>query len=257
MDTLFNFFILIVAVFFLANGLRILREYERGVVFFLGRFYRVKGPGPIIIIPFLQQMVKVTKRVIVLDVPPQDIISKDNISVRVNAVVYFQVDKPELAINNVEDFYEATSQLAQTTLRSILGQHDLDEMLAEREKLNLNLKNIIDKESDKWGIRISSVELKDIDLSEGMIRAIARQAEAERERRAKIINAEGELQAAQTLKNAANILSEESGAMLLRYLQTMNDISSEKSSTIIFPLPIDLLKMLQFNVSNNGDQSNA
>lgn len=257
MDTLFNFFILIVAVFFLANGLRILREYERGVVFFLGRFYRVKGPGPIIIIPFLQQMVKVTKRVIVLDVPPQDIISKDNISVRVNAVVYFQVDKPELAINNVEDFYEATSQLAQTTLRSILGQHDLDEMLAEREKLNLNLKNIIDKESDKWGIRISSVELKDIDLSEGMIRAIARQAEAERERRAKIINAEGELQAAQTLKNAANILSEENGAMLLRYLQTMNDISSEKSSTIIFPLPIDLLKMLQFNVSNNGDQSNA
>jgi regulator of protease activity HflC (stomatin/prohibitin superfamily) len=257
MDTLFNFFILIVAVFFLANGLRILREYERGVVFFLGRFYRVKGPGPIIIIPFLQQMVKVTKRMIVLDVPPQDIISKDNISVRVNAVVYFQVDKPELAINNVEDFYEATSQLAQTTLRSILGQHDLDEMLAEREKLNLNLKNIIDKESDKWGIRISSVELKDIDLSEGMIRAIARQAEAERERRAKIINAEGELQAAQTLKNAANILSEESGAMLLRYLQTMNDISSEKSSTIIFPLPIDLLKMLQFNVSNNGDQSNA
>ena len=244
MDSIFIFFISIFALLILTNGIRVLREYERGVVFFLGRFYKVKGPGLIIIIPILQQMVKVTKRTIVLDVPPQDLISKDNISVRVNAVVYFKVEKPELAINNVEDYYEATSQLSQTTLRSILGQHDLDEMLSERDKLNHSLQSILDKQTDKWGIKVSAVEIKDIDLSEGMIRAIARQAEAERERRAKIINAEGELQSATMIQKAAKILAGEPNAMQLRYLQALTDVSSEKSSTIVFPLPIELAQLI-------------
>ena len=244
MDSIFIFFISIFALLILTNGIRVLREYERGVVFFLGRFYKVKGPGLIIIIPILQQMVKVTKRTIVLDVPPQDLISKDNISVRVNAVVYFKVEKPELAINNVEDYYEATSQLSQTTLRSILGQHDLDEMLSERDKLNHSLQSILDKQTDKWGIKVSAVEIKDIDLSEGMIRAIARQAEAERERRAKIINAEGELQSATMIQKAAKILAGEPNAMQLRYLQALTDVSSEKSSTIVFPLPIELVQLI-------------
>lgn len=248
MDGIVNFFLLIVLFLVLANAVRVLREYERAVVFFLGRFYKVKGPGLILIIPILQQMVKVTKRTIVLDVPPQDLISKDNISVRVNAVVYFRVDKPELAINNVEDYYEATSQLSQTTLRSILGQHDLDEMLSERDKLNKSLQTILDKQTDKWGIKIASVEIKDIDLSEGMVRAIAKQAEAERERRAKIINAEGELQAANMIQEAAKILSEEPNAMQLRYLQTLTDIGNDKSSTIVFPLPIEIAQLfLNFN----------
>ena len=244
MDSIFIFFISIFVLLVLTNGIRVLREYERGVVFFLGRFYKVKGPGLIIIIPILQQMVKVTKRTIVLDVPPQDLISKDNISVRVNAVVYFKVEKPELAINNVEDYYEATSQLSQTTLRSILGQHDLDEMLSERDKLNHSLQSILDKQTDKWGIKVSAVEIKDIDLSEGMIRAIARQAEAERERRAKIINAEGELQSATMIQKAAKILAGEPNAMQLRYLQALTDVSSEKSSTIVFPLPIELAQLI-------------
>ena len=251
MDSIFIFFISIFALLVLTNGIRVLREYERGVVFFLGRFYKVKGPGLIIIIPILQQMVKVTKRTIVLDVPPQDLISKDNISVRVNAVVYFKVEKPELAINNVEDYYEATSQLSQTTLRSILGQHDLDEMLSERDKLNHSLQTILDKQTDKWGIKVSAVEIKDIDLSEGMIRAIARQAEAERERRAKIINAEGELQSATMIQKAAKILAGEPNAMQLRYLQALTDVSSEKSSTIVFPLPIELAQLISnFNKGN-------
>ncbi|MDG2347853.1 MAG: slipin family protein [Gammaproteobacteria bacterium] len=244
MDSILLFFISLFALLVLTNGVRVLREYERGVVFFLGRFYKVKGPGLIVIIPILQQMVKVTKRTIVLDVPPQDLISKDNISVRVNAVVYFKVEKPELAINNVEDYYEATSQLSQTTLRSILGQHDLDEMLSERDKLNHSLQSILDKQTDKWGIKISAVEIKDIDLSEGMIRAIARQAEAERERRAKIINAEGELQSATMIQKAAKILAEEPNAMQLRYLQALTDVSNEKSSTIVFPLPIELAQLI-------------
>lgn len=244
MDSIFLFFATIFILLVLTNGIRILREYERGVVFFLGRFYKVKGPGLIIIIPILQQMVKVTKRTIVLDVPPQDLISKDNISVRVNAVVYFRVEKPELTINNVEDYYEATSQLSQTTLRSILGQHDLDEMLAERDKLNHSLQTILDKETDKWGIKVSAVEIKDIDLSESMVRAIAKQAEAERERRAKIINAEGELQAANMIQEAAKILASEPNAMQLRYLQALTDVSSEKSSTIVFPLPIELAQLI-------------
>lgn len=251
MDSIFIFFISIFALLALTNGIRVLREYERGVVFFLGRFYKVKGPGLIVIIPILQQMVKVTKRTIVLDVPPQDLISKDNISVRVNAVVYFKVEKPELAINNVEDYYEATSQLSQTTLRSILGQHDLDEMLSERDKLNHSLQTILDKQTDKWGIKVSAVEIKDIDLSEGMIRAIARQAEAERERRAKIINAEGELQSATMIQKAAKILAGEPNAMQLRYLQALTDVSSEKSSTIVFPLPIELAQLISnFNKGN-------
>lgn len=244
MDSIFLFFATIFILLVLTNGIRILREYERGVVFFLGRFYKVKGPGLIIIIPILQQMVKVTKRTIVLDVPPQDLISKDNISVRVNAVVYFRVEKPELTINNVEDYYEATSQLSQTTLRSILGQHDLDEMLAERDKLNHSLQTILDKETDKWGIKVSAVEIKDIDLSESMVRAIAKQAEAERERRAKIINAEGELQAANMIQEAAKILASEPNAMQLRYLQALTDVSSDKSSTIVFPLPIELAQLI-------------
>ena len=244
MDSIFLFFATIFVLLVLTNGIRILREYERGVVFFLGRFYKVKGPGLIIIIPILQQMVKVTKRTIVLDVPPQDLISKDNISVRVNAVVYFRVEKPELTINNVEDYYEATSQLSQTTLRSILGQHDLDEMLAERDKLNHSLQTILDKQTDKWGIKVSAVEIKDIDLSESMVRAIAKQAEAERERRAKIINAEGELQAANMIQEAAKILASEPNAMQLRYLQALTDVSSDKSSTIVFPLPIELAQLI-------------
>ena len=253
MDNLFAFFITFFLIIVISNGIRILREYERAVVFFLGRFYKVKGPGLIIIIPILQQMVKVTKRTIVLDVPPQDLISKDNISVRVNAVVYFRVEKPELAINNVEDYYEATSQLSQTTLRSILGQHDLDEMLSERDKLNKSLQTILDKQTDKWGIKVAAVEIKDIDLSEGMVRAIARQAEAERERRAKIINAEGELQAAKMIQEAAKILSEEPNAMQLRYLQTLTDVGNEKSSTIVFPLPIELAQLIS-NFNKKGTQ---
>ena len=205
MDNILTFFLATFFILILLNGIRVLREYERGVVFFLGRFYKVKGPGLIIIVPILQQMVKVTKRTIVLDVPPQDLISKDNISVRVNAVVYFRVEKPEFAINNVEDYYEATSQLSQTTLRSILGQHDLDEMLSERDKLNRSLQTILDKQTDQWGIKVSAVEIKDIDLGESMVRAIAKQAEAERERRAKIINAEGELQAANMIQELSLI----------------------------------------------------
>lgn len=253
MDNIFNFFIFALLFLTLVNGIRVLREYERGVVFFLGRFYKVKGPGLILIIPILQQMVKVTKRTIVLDVPPQDLISKDNISVRVNAVVYFRVERPELAINNVEDYLEATSQLSQTTLRSILGQHDLDEMLSERDKLNQSLQGILDKATDKWGIKVTAVEIKDIDLSESMVRAIAKQAEAERERRAKIINAEGELQAAKMIQEAAKILAQEANGMQLRYLQTLTEISSDKSSTIVFPLPVELSQLLaQVNKGNKA-----
>ncbi|MAJ82378.1 MAG: hypothetical protein CMF41_05615 [Legionellales bacterium] len=245
MDQLLIFSVCIIIALILINGIRILREYERGVVFFLGRFYKVKGPGLIIIIPILQQMVKVSKRIVVLDIPPQDIISKDNVSVKVNAVVYYRVNKPDLAINNVENFSEATSQLSQTTLRSILGQHDLDEMLSERDKLNTSLKNVIDRESDSWGIKISSVEIKDIDISQTMVKAIARQAEAERERRAKIINAEGELQSAENLSKAALILNKQPVALQLRYLQTLLDVSTNDSSTIVFPIPLEILDIFK------------
>lgn len=232
--------------------LNILREYERGVVFLLGRFQRVKGPGLIIIIPGIQQMERVDLRTIVMDVPSQDVISRDNVSVKVNAVIYFRVIDPERAIIQVENFQLATSQLAQTTLRSVLGQHELDEMLAEREKLNLDVQKILDEQTDAWGIKVSNVEIKHVDLDESMIRAIAKQAEAERERRAKVIHAEGELQASGKLLQAAQVLSKNPQSLQLRYLQTLTEIAGEKSSTIVFPLPIDLVKPLMDLVARNS-----
>lgn len=231
-------------VAFLLSAIRILREYERGVVFLLGRFWRVKGPGFIIIIPLIQQMERVDLRTIVMDVPSQDVISRDNVSVKVNAVVYFRVIEPDKAIIQVENFYMATSQLAQTTLRSVLGQHELDEMLAERDKLNVDVQSILDKQTDAWGIKVSNVEIKHVDLDESMIRAIAKQAEAERTRRAKVIHAEGEMQAAEKLLEAAKILSQQSQALQLRYLQTLTEIAGERTNTIVFPLPMDLLEHL-------------
>jgi regulator of protease activity HflC (stomatin/prohibitin superfamily) len=231
-------------VLFLVSAIKILREYERGVVFLLGRFWRVKGPGFIIIIPFVQQMVRVDLRTIVMDVPSQDVISRDNVSVHVNAVVYFRVIDPEKAIIQVENFYDATSQLAQTTLRSVLGQHELDEMLAERERLNVDIQNILDKQTDAWGIKVSNVEIKHVDLDESMIRAIAKQAEAERVRRAKVIHAEGESQAADKLLEAAQKLAQQSQALQLRYLQTLTEIAGERSNTIVFPLPMELVENL-------------
>lgn len=235
---------LLAIVALVAYSLRILREYERGVVFQLGRFWRVKGPGLVIIIPFIQQMVRMDLRTRVLDVPPQDVISKDNVSVRVNAVVYFRVIDPERAVIQVEQFEMATSQLAQTTLRSVVGQHDLDQMLAEREKLNDEVQRILDAQTDAWGIKVSNVELKHIDLNESMIRAIAKQAEAERLRRAKIIDAEGELQAAERLAQAGEILARRPESMQLRYLGSLQNIAGERSSTIVFPLPMDLATSL-------------
>jgi len=236
--------ITVLVIAFLASAIRILREYERGVVFMLGRFWKVKGPGFIIIIPLVQQMVRVDLRTVVMDVPTQDVISRDNVSVKVNAVVYFRVVDPEKAIIQVENFYMATSQLAQTTLRSVLGQHELDEMLAERDKLNVDIQNILDKQTDAWGIKVSNVEIKHIDLDESMIRAIAKQAEAERTRRAKIIHAEGEMQAAEKLLGAAKTLSGQSQALQLRYLQTLTEIAGERSNTIVFPLPMELVENL-------------
>lgn len=224
--------------------IKILREYERGVVFTLGRFDKVKGPGMIILIPFIQQMVRVDLRTVVMDVPTQDVISHDNVSVRVNAVVYYRVIDPEKAIIAVEHFMDATSQLAQTTLRSVLGKHELDEILAERDKLNEDIQKILDRQTDGWGIKVSNVEIKHVDLDESMIRAIAKQAEAERQRRAKVIHAEGEQQAAQKLVEAAEKLSESPNAIQLRYLQTLGEIAGEKNSTIVFPVPIDTLKSL-------------
>lgn len=224
--------------------LRILREYERGVIFTLGRFTGVKGPGLIIVVPFVQQMVRVDLRTIVLDVPSQDVISRDNVSVKVNAVLYFRVVDPEKAVIQVEDFKEATSQLAQTTLRSVLGRHELDSMLAERDQLNTDLQTILDDSTDIWGIKVANVEIKHVDIDESMVRAIARQAEAERNRRAKIINAEGERQAAQELVAAARIVAQEPAAMQLRYLATLYDVANEKNSTIVFPFPIELFRAL-------------
>ncbi len=232
----------IIVLVLLVSSFRILREYERGVVFQLGRFWRVKGPGLILIIPGLQQMVRVDLRTIVLDVPPQDVISRDNVSVKVNAVLYFRVLDPENAIIQVEDYMVATSQLAQTTLRAVLGKHDLDQMLAEREQLNSDIQQVLDAQTDAWGIKVANVEIKHVDINESMVRAIARQAEAERERRAKVIHAEGELQASEKLMQAAEILGRQSGAMQLRYMQTLSHIASDKSSTIVFPLPVELLR---------------
>src|SRR5690606_14242874 len=226
----------------IALSVRILPEYQRGVVFFLGRFQGVKGPGLIVVIPGVQQMVRVDLRTITLDVPSQDVISRSNVTVRVNAVLYFRVVAPNKAIIQVEDYYSATSQLAQTTLRSVLGKHDLDEMLSERDKLNIDIQEILDEQTDNWGIKVQNVEIKHVDLNENMIRAIARQAEAERERRAKVIHAEGEQQAAEKLVEAANIMSASPGALQLRYLQTMNDMSNKNASTIVFPLPLDVME---------------
>ena len=240
-------FIATFVVALLATAIRILREYERGVVFTLGRFTGIKGPGLIILIPFIQQMVRVDLRTIVLDVPTQDVISHDNVSVHVNAVVYFRVIDPEKAIIQVEDFYTATSQLAQTTLRSVLGGHELDEMLAERERLNFDIQEILDKQTDAWGIKISNVEIKHIDLDESMVRAIAKQAEAERERRAKVINAKGELEASANILEAAKKLSQNDLGIQLRYLQTMSDISNDKTNTIVFPFPTELSKLFKDN----------
>ena len=232
----------IILIAIIASAIRILREYERGVVFFLGRFQEVKGPGLIIIIPFIQKMVRVDLRVITYDIPTQDIISRDNVTVRVSAVLYFRVVDPERAIIQVEQFFEATSQLAQTTLRSVLGQHDLDEMLSQRDELNAHIQNILDEQTASWGIKVTNVEIKHIDLNESMIRAIAKQAEAERERRAKVIHAEGELQASPKLLEAAEVMSKNPQTLQLRYLQTLNDISSENATTIVFPLPIDIMQ---------------
>lgn len=231
----------LVVLALLMSMFRVLREYQRGVVFLLGRFYKVKGPGLIIIIPGLQQMVRVDLRTITMDVPTQDVISRDNVSVKVNAVLYYRVMDPQKAIINVEDFHMATSQLAQTTLRSVLGQHELDQMLASREQLNESIQAVLDKQTDQWGIKVSNVEIKHVDLDESMIRAIAKQAEAERERRAKVIHARGELEASEHLLQAATILSRQPQALQLRYLQTLTEIAGEKSSTIVFPLPVDLL----------------
>jgi regulator of protease activity HflC (stomatin/prohibitin superfamily) len=242
-----NTFVLVVGFVILAlifSALKILKEYERGVMFTLGRFTGVKGPGLIIVWPIIQQMKMVDLRVIVLDVPKQDVISRDNVSVKVNAVVYFRIVDPGKAIIQVANPWEATSQFAQTTLRSVLGQHELDEMLSEREKLNVDIQRILDQATDAWGIKVANVEIKHVDLDESMIRAIAKQAEAERTRRAKVIHAEGEKQAAAQLVEAAHLLTAEPKAMQLRYLQTLADISSEKSSTIVFPLPLDLIAPL-------------
>ncbi|NOZ53450.1 MAG: slipin family protein [Gammaproteobacteria bacterium] len=243
--TAYSLYIVIAfVVLFLASSFRILREYQRGVVFLLGRFWKVKGPGFIIIIPLIQQMVKVDLRTIVMDVPSQDVISRDNVSVKVNAVVYFRVIEPEKAIIQVEDYYAATSQLAQTTLRSVLGQHELDEMLAERDRLNVDVQSILDQQTDAWGIKVSNVEIKHVDLDESMVRAIAKQAEAERVRRAKVIHAEGEMQASVKLLEAAKTLSKQSQAIQLRYMQTLTEIAGERTNTIVFPIPMDLMDSL-------------
>jgi regulator of protease activity HflC (stomatin/prohibitin superfamily) len=233
--------LLFVAVALAFYTFRILREYERGVIFFLGRFQKVKGPGLIIVVPGIQQMVRVQLRTMVYDVPTQDVISRDNVSVKVSAVIYFRVIDPEHAIINVEDYFEATSQLAQTTLRSILGQHELDEMLAQRDKLNAGIQTLLDEQTETWGIKVINVEIKHIDIDESMIRAIARQAEAERERRAKVIHAQGELEASAKLLEAAQVLSSQKQAMQLRYMQTLTEVAGDRSSVIVFPLPIDLL----------------
>ena len=242
---------LVVLIIVLVSMLKILREYERGVVFMLGRFWSVKGPGLIIIIPILQEMVRVDLRTKVLDVPTQDVISRDNVSVKVNAVVYMKVVDPEKAIIQVENYNEATSQLAQTTLRSVLGQHELDEMLADREKLSTNIQDILDQQTDGWGIKVSNVEMKQIDLDDSMVRAIARQAEAERERRAKVIHAEGELQASSKLLESAQTLAKQPESLQLRYLQTLTEIASDKTHTIVFPLPMDMLKPLLGKLGNS------
>ncbi|OYZ27221.1 MAG: hypothetical protein B7X82_10260 [Hydrogenophilales bacterium 17-64-65] len=236
--------IVLLIVALLASSIRILREYERGVVFMLGRFWKVKGPGLIIIIPAIQQMVRVDLRTVVFDVPSQDVISRDNVSVKVNAVVYFRVIDPAKSILQVEDYLVATSQLAQTTLRAVLGKHELDDMLAERERLNQDIQQLLDAQTDAWGIKVSNVEIKHVDIDETMVRAIAKQAEAERERRAKVIHAEGELQASEKLLAAAEVLAGRPQAMQLRYLQTLSNIAGDRTNTIVFPMPGELMNLM-------------
>jgi regulator of protease activity HflC (stomatin/prohibitin superfamily) len=245
-----GFFVFILLLVLLS--FRILREYERGVVFMLGRFWKVKGPGLILIIPGVQQWVRVDLRTIVMEVSPQDVITRDNVSVKVNAVVYFRVVDPAKSVIQVAKFLEATSQLAQTTLRAVLGKHALDELLSEREKLNLDIQRVLDTQTDAWGVKVSTVEIKQVDLNESMVRAIARQAEAERERRAKIIHAEGELQASEKLLQAAQMLAQQPQAMQLRYLQTLGNIAGDKSSTIVFPVPLEILSALGAKGSASG-----
>ncbi|MEQ5835179.1 slipin family protein [Marinobacter sp. NFXS9] len=243
---------LVILLIILGSAIRILPEYERGVVFFLGRFQGVKGPGLIIVIPGIQQLIRVDLRVITLDVPSQDVISKDNVTVKVNAVLYFRVVDPEKAIIRVENYGAATSQLSQTTLRSVMGKHDLDEMLSERDKINADIQEILDAQTEEWGIKVANVEIKHVDLDESMIRAIARQAEAERERRAKVIHADGEFQASQKLVEAADVMSRNSAALQLRYLQTLADMSNNNSSTIVFPLPMDIMKSFMKPAGDKG-----
>lgn len=244
MQYLFVYIIAGIILLLLFSSINILKEYERGVIFLLGRFWKVKGPGLIIVIPIVQQMVRIQLRTIVMEVATQDVISRDNVSVKVSAVIYFRVVDPEKCVIQVENYYEATSQLSQTTLRSVLGQHELDQMLSEREMLNNSIQAILDRFTDAWGIKVTAVEIKRVDLDESMIRAIGRQAEAERERRAKVIHAEGEYQAAEKLYAAAMVLSKQPQAIQLRYLQTLSDIAGEKTSTIVFPMPLDLLESL-------------
>lgn len=236
------YWVLLVLLLFLVASLKVIFEYQRAVVFLLGRFQKVKGPGLIIVVPILQRMKRLDLRTMVHEVPPQDVISRDNVSVKVDAVIYFRIVDPEKAFIQVEDFFEATSKLAQTTLRAVLGKHDLDEMLSERSKINADIQTILDAQTEAWGIKVSVVEIRNIELTEGMVRAIAKQAEAERDRRAKVIHADAEFQASQTLVNAAAILASAPGGMQLRYLQTLSEIATEKNSTVIFPMPIDLIK---------------
>ncbi len=240
----FGTILVLIVLAIIASSIRIFREYERGVVFMLGRFWKVKGPGLVLILPVVQQVVRIDLRTIVFDVPPQDVITRDNVSVKVNAVVYFRVVDPEKAVIQVAKYFEATSQLSQTTLRAVLGKHELDALLAEREQLNADIQKTLDTQTDAWGIKVSNVEIKHVDINETMIRAIARQAEAERERRAKVIHADGELQASQKLLEAAQTLAREPQAMQLRYLQTLTTIAADKNSTIVFPLPIEMLANL-------------
>src|SRR5689334_3371176 len=258
MDALWNMgltgFVVILLLFLVVSALRVLREYERGVLFTLGRFTGVKGPGLVLVIPGIQQMVRVDLRTIVLDVPSQDVISRDNVSVKVNAVLYFRVIDPEKAIIQVANFYEATSQLAQTTLRAVLGKHELDEMLAERDKLNIDIQRILDAQTDAWGIKVANVEIKHVDINESMVRAIAQQAEAERARRAKVIHAEGEQQAAEKLLEAARMLAQQPQAMQLRFLQTLSSIATDKSNTIVFPVPVDMISPIVDAIARMGER---
>ena len=245
--------VLILIIVLVTSMVKILREYQRAVVFQLGRFWKVKGPGLFILVPFVQQMVRMDLRTVVLDVPSQDVISRDNVSVKVNAVIYFRVVDPQKAVIEVENFMMATSQLAQTTLRSVLGKHDLDEMLGQREKLNIDIQQTLDAQTLSWGIKVANVEIKHVDINETMIRAIARQAEAERERRAKVIHADGEFQAAQKLLEAAQVLSQQPLAIQLRYLETLTVIAADKNSTIVFPLPMDIIQPLLNALPKKGD----